>query len=74
MRFPDKITSYNESVLRLFPIILNELSKCDITPTELYLSIKEKASISDYIDALDSLFAMGKVKLINSNEVLHYVA
>lgn len=74
MRFPDKITSYKESILRLLPLILDELSRCDMTPTELFGSLHNKASLSDYIEALDCLFALGKVELIQQSEVLHYVA
>ena len=74
MRFPDKITSYKESILRLLPLILDELSRCDMTPTELFESLHNKASLSDYIEALDCLFALGKVELIQQSEVLHYVA
>ena len=74
MRFPDKITSYKESILRLLPLVLDELSRCDMNPTELFESIRNKASLSEFVDALDCLFALGKVELIQKSEVLHYVA
>ena len=74
MRFPDKITSYKESFLEIIPLILDELSRCDMTPTELFESLHNKASLSEYIEALDCLFALGKVELIQQREVLHYVA
>lgn len=74
MRFPDKITSYKESILRLLPIILDELSKCDMSPTELFELLYDKPSLSEYVEALDCLFALGKVELVQQSEVLHYVA
>lgn len=40
MRFPDKITSYKESVFRLIPLILNQISECDMRPVEIYELIK----------------------------------
>lgn len=74
MRFPDKITSYKESTLRLLPIILDELSRCDMSPTELFELLNDKPSLSEYVEALDCLFALGKVELVQQSEVLHYVA
>ena len=73
MRFPDKITSYKESVLCLLPIVIDELSVCDMTPTELFELLKGKASLLDCIDAFDCLFALGKVVFDQQREVLHYV-
>ena len=69
MRFP-----YKESILRLLPLILDELSRCDMSPTELFESLNDKPSLSEYIEALDCLFALGKVELVQQSEVLHYVA
>ena len=74
MRFPDKITSFKESVLRLLPLILIELSEYDRTPKELYDSLKKQATLSEYIDALDCLFMLKKVEFNPQREVLHYVA
>lgn len=74
MKLPDKITSYKESVLRLIPIVLDKLSICDITPKELFETVKDCASISEFIDVLDCLFVLGKVELIDQGGLLHYVA
>lgn len=74
MKLPDKIISYSESVLRLLPTILDELSTCDMTPQELYGLLKHKASLPDFIEALDCLYMLRKVELNQQSEVLHYVA
>ena len=36
MRFPSKVTSYKESTIALFPVVLSQLEKKDLTPSELY--------------------------------------
>ena len=73
MRFPDKITSYKESVFRVLPLILDELSRSNMPPADLYELIADKISLLEYIEALDCLYALGKVDLVQSGEVLHYV-
>jgi hypothetical protein len=74
MRFPDKITSYKESVLCLIPLALEKLAICDMTPRELYDTLKDKVSISDFVDVMDCLCSLGKVEFLEHEGVLHYVA
>lgn len=74
MRFPNKITSFKESVFRLIPVVLDVLAKFDITPKELFEIVKDDASIYEFIDVLDCLFILGKVEFIDQGGVLHYVA
>ena len=45
MRFPSKVTSYKESTIALFPVILIQLEKKDLTPSELYKKVKNKVSV-----------------------------
>lgn len=74
MRFPNKITSYNESILSKFYPILQLLSQQDISPYNLYsYTRKSFSSVCEYIDALDCLFSMGKISLIEEKGLLHYV-
>ena len=35
MRFPSKVTSFNESIISKFPMIFKELES-DLSPSELY--------------------------------------
>lgn len=72
MKFPSKVTTYKESTISLFPVILTYLEKGDMMPSELYKKMKNKVSgIQEFIEILDSLYALNKIELIG--EVLHYV-
>lgn len=71
MKFPNKITPYNKSVLPKLPPILKLLKDKDYTVTTLYESLSGKMTINEYIDALDCLYALGKISM--QKEVLHYV-
>lgn len=71
MKFPNKVNSYKNSVFPLLPMVLKLLSIRDYTVDSLYEKLKANMTISEYIDALDCLYAMGQLTL--SKEVLHYV-
>lgn len=63
MKLPNKLFSYKESLISKFPIVLNELNEKEyVTIYQLYLNlIKEFDSISEFIDSLDCLYALGKI-------------
>ncbi len=72
MKFPSKVTSYKESSVFLFPVVLKQLEEKDLTPSELYKKMKKKVSgIQEFIEILDCLYALNKIELVG--EVLHYV-
>ena len=71
MRFPNKVTNYKKSVLSKFSIILNLLSEKDYTVSVLFDSVSKEMTVTEYIDALDCLYALGTINF--SKEVLHYV-
>lgn len=71
MRFPSKVTSFKESILSKFPIILKPLSKRDYSISALYKEVEKKITAHDFIDVLDCLFILNKIEL--RNEVIHYV-
>lgn len=72
MKFPSKVTSYKESSLALFPVILKYLEKKDMTPAELYKKTKGKIQgIQEFLEILDCLYALNKIEL--ERGVLHYV-
>ena len=75
MRFPSKVTTYKESVISKFPIVLQDLENSDMTPTWLYHKLKEKFNygLAEYIDVLDCLYSLGKITLDMKTETLHYV-
>lgn len=71
MKLPNKIVSYKESILYKLPIILGALNKNRISITELYIKISmEFDSINEFIDALDCLFALGKIQYDEEREEL----
>lgn len=74
MRFPNKVTSYDESILSKLCPILNELSQKDMLVYEVYLTTKDNYEDSSvFLDCLDCLFALNKIELLSNLEVLHYV-
>jgi len=74
MRLPSKVNTFSDSVIALFAPILDRLEKQDMTPRELFAVTKTKVSeISIYLDALDCLFALGKIQIPEGTEVLRYV-
>ncbi len=72
MRFPSKFISYKESTISKFPVILKPLQDCDFTVKELYRKTKASfLNMQEFVEALDCLFLLGKVILVE--DVIHYV-
>lgn len=73
MPLPDKLFSYNQSILSRMPVILEYLEKENMNVKDLYSKTKSSfESISEFQETLDAIFALGKIKLTKS-EVLEYV-
>ena len=74
MKLPSKITSYGESVISKFPPILSVLRDTDMGVFSLYeATLKHFSSIEEFIDTLDCLFALQRVRYDADREVLCYV-
>ena len=74
MRLPNKLYSYEESTLSKFPIVLRALRDSDSGVTELYERIKTSVpDVSEYMEILDSLYALGKIDIDDKEAVLRYV-
>lgn len=74
MRYPDKVTTYKESSLALFPKVLAPLKEADMSPSILYRKVsKDFSNTNEFIEVLDCLFLLGKVKFVEGMEVLRYV-
>jgi hypothetical protein len=74
MRLPNKLYSYEESALSKFPIVLRALRDSDSGVTELYERIKKSVpDVSEYMEILDSLYALGKIDIDDKEAVLRYV-
>lgn len=74
MRYPDKVTTYKESSLALFPIVLNLLKEADMSPRTLYGKLgKNCRNAVEFVEVMDCLFLLGKVEFVEGMGVLHYV-
>ena len=74
MRLPNKLYSYEERTLSKFPIVLRALRDSDSGVTELYERIKKSVpDVSEYMEILDSLYALGKIDIDDKEAVLRYV-
>lgn len=75
MRLPSKITSYSESVISKFPPILLVLGNSDIGIVALYeATMKYFNNVEEFLDTLDCLFALRKIRYDADREVICYVA
>lgn len=74
MKFPNKVTPYQASILAKFPIVLVLLEQQDMKPGDLYKKIKSKVSdVGEFLEILDCLYALGRIELNREGSVLHYV-
>ena len=74
MKFPNKVISYEESILSKLTVILNVLSRKDESLTELYYDTQKYfIDMPEFIDAIECLFVLNKVDYNEDLEVLHYV-
>lgn len=72
MKFPNKVTPYKESIISKFPKALSKLEERDMTPRELYKSMKRNVTdVQELMDILDCLYALNKIEM--NGEVIHYV-
>ena len=74
MKFPSKVTPYQDSILAKFPIILACLETEDMDPEALYKKTNSKVSdIGEFVEILDCLYALGKIELNQKGGLIHYV-
>lgn len=72
MKFPSKVTPYKESIIAKFPMVLEKVEKKEMSPGELYKSVKRKVTdIREFMDIMDCLYALNKIEL--DGEVVRYV-
>ncbi len=72
MKFPNKVINYNESIISKFPIILSQLQIKDYSISSLYEKIKNKVeNINEFLEILDCLFALNKIKLDGNTRRLY---
>lgn len=74
MLLPNKLFSYNESILCKFPVLLKELKKQPLGVHDLYQKvIGNLTGVNEYIDVLDCLYALHKIEYDDNEGVLRYV-
>ena len=74
IQLPNKLYSYNYSVLSKFPILLKSLQKGDVQVLSLFMSNQDKfESINDFIETLDALYALRKIDYDDEKGVIHFV-
>jgi len=74
MRLPSKLTPYNESVIATFPILLSILEQGELSPDELWRKTHSRFDdIVAYVEALDCLYALGKIELLTPDGVIQIV-
>lgn len=63
MLLPNKLISYDQSILPKFPVVLKELKNGPMSVHDLYKRvIKKMSGVSEFIDTLDCLYALGKIE------------
>lgn len=74
MRLPNKIFSFEESVLSKFSAVLSTLEKEPLSVKALYFAVKSKTEdISELLELLDCLYALGRIRYDEETRTLHYV-
>lgn len=76
MKLPSKVIPYEDSTLSHLPRILKALKKNKdkkMTPFELYDDVgKYFIDTSEYIEALDCLYALQAIKFDEKKGIIHY--
>jgi hypothetical protein len=74
MRLPNKITTFNESVLPKFPHILRIVESGNVSVIELYNSVKSITDdVENFLEVLDCLYALGKIDFNEEERTICYV-
>lgn len=74
MRLPSKITSYKQSILPQFAPVLGALKKQPMTPSDLYVKVKNSVKgVGEFVEVLDCLYALRVIEFDDRNGLLRYV-
>lgn len=74
MIVPNKVISFSESIIGKMPIILEYLSKQDMTVKELFFTTQDYfEEIDEFIYSLDVLFLLNAIKVDFDKGVVTYV-
>lgn len=74
MKFPNKVVTYQESILSRFPILLRALQKGQMSPRTLYNQNKNVfENVHEFVVVLDCLFVLEKIDIDNKTGEIYYV-
>lgn len=75
MLLPNKLYSYNESIISKFPEVLRMLRNSPCGVSALYIKLQRRITgTAEFMAILDSLYALGKIKYDEKAGVLEYVS
>lgn len=75
MQMPNKLFTYKESVLSKLPVIIKNVENGNCSVVELYQKVqKDVSGICEFMEALDCLYALGKIEYDDEREVLQIVS
>lgn len=73
MIFPDKLVSFQDSIIAKSVYILKELQNNELVVSELFIATKEYfEDVSEFLLALDTLYLLGKINLNDKSQVIQY--
>lgn len=73
MIFPDKLVSFQDSIIAKSVYILKELQNNALVVSDLFIATKEYfEDISEFLLALDTLYLLGKINLNDKSQVIQY--
>ena len=73
MIFPDKLVSFQDSIIAKSVYILKELQNNELVVSDLFIATKEYfEDVSEFLLALDTLYLLGKLNLNDKSQVIQY--
>lgn len=73
MIFPDKLVSFQDSIIAKSVYILKELQNNELFVSDLFIATKEYfEDVSEFLLALDTLYLLGKINLNDKSQVIQY--
>lgn len=63
MKFPNKVTTFKESILYKCILILEEIKEKRMGINELYKKMENKILLEEFIDSICILFLLEKIKI-----------
>lgn len=73
MRYPNKVTSFKESILYKMTLVLDALNDGALAVEDLYKKVRRSfESTADFIETLDALYALDKIKIQEYSRRIEY--